>query len=164
MKSCTMCLFAGTNNHCEGCLGKSKVFEYNNYQKGNFKARLLWLEITGQKNFVIGGTGEAEVNVNQEPTQSLKELYEISMACGYMTHSLKPSKQGNVVAFITTPEGVFKLFWNKEKLIQINSLNWDTKGNILKNFDVIWSRKVIEKYLQKCKTSGDPLTANFEIS
>jgi hypothetical protein len=164
MKSCTTCLFAGTDNHCENCLGRGKVFEYNNYQKGNFKARLLWLEITGQKNFVIGGTGEAEVNANQEPTQSLKELYEISMACGYILHSSESSKQGNVTVIITTPEGIFKLFWDKEKLIQINKLKCHAERYLTGKFDVIWSRKVIEKYLQKCKTSGNPLIANFEIS
>lgn len=94
-KSCETCLYRATHEKCDGCLHPagwpdSQGFAYDHWVAGNLGEafeRQHAMEVAGERNIVIGGEGEAEVNAKWTVKQAHKHLYEVSCACGYMTSS-----------------------------------------------------------------------------
>jgi hypothetical protein len=101
-KDCMSCLYCGTHEKCDAkpeenqldCLGSRKDQEDNNgdylYKNYMFSDEFgIWdrvheFEKSGKRNIVIGGQGEAEVNVNRTPEETLENLCHVAECCGYM--------------------------------------------------------------------------------
>lgn len=95
---CSNCLYIGTHENCDGCLGTPEEvkmrenlgfegynsFLYKRWAPGDGIARLLQFEREGKRNIVIGGQGEAEVNINDSPEVSLIKLCGVAEDCGYL--------------------------------------------------------------------------------
>lgn len=110
-RSCCTCLYRATHEKCEGCLhpegwvgervvifsgpnGENptygKSYAYANWKEsslGEALERQHQLEVSGEWNIVIGGSGEAEVNALWSPREAYEHLYKVSCACGYYTKS-----------------------------------------------------------------------------
>lgn len=91
-KTCETCLYCASKEKCKDCLGtpqeirdNNEQFLYRNYKEGDFMKRLDELQQSGERNIVIGGMGEAEVNVNDSPEETYKNLCYVSEQCGYLT-------------------------------------------------------------------------------
>jgi len=113
-KSCETCLYAATHEQCDGCLGNppaGQPFEYKHWTEGDGIARRRELEKTGQRNIVIGGAGEAEVNVNWTPDQTLTHLVMVAEACGYCVTKGRHWEYFCHELEIVTGEGHFRLTW-----------------------------------------------------
>ena len=57
-----------------------------NYEQGNGIWRVMQFEQDGRRNIVIGGQGEAEVNVKWSFDEAFKSLCNVAEQCGYMVH------------------------------------------------------------------------------
>ncbi len=115
MKSCETCLYSATHEKCDGCLG-NQPFAYKNWTEGDGIARRRELENSGQRNIVIGG--EAEVNVNWKPDEAYKELFRVAEACGYSINRRNWGFSSCQIE-IGTPDGHFVVTWWDGKLYAI---------------------------------------------
>jgi hypothetical protein len=100
--TCMNCLYCGTHEKCDAsikenipdCLGSRKEQEansgeylYKNHVPATDKEifdRVHQFEKEGKRNIVIGGQGEAEVNVNNTPEETLEQLCNVAECCGYL--------------------------------------------------------------------------------
>lgn len=120
MKSCQTCLYALTHEKCDGCLGPvgTTPYLYQNWLAGDGVARQDELQRTGERSIVIGGQGEAEVNVKTPPGDVFKNLCRVAEQCGYSV------RKGQWGRFSTTtkeleilmPHGHFRLIWWNDSL------------------------------------------------
>ncbi len=93
-RCCENCLYVASHEGCgeigsEGyCLNNKDIdgYTYSNFVKGDGIARIRELEDRGERNIVISGTGEAEVNVLNSPERTYKNLCHVSEQCGYYTY------------------------------------------------------------------------------
>jgi len=85
-KDCQTCLYLATYEKCKGCLGMDEPFQHTNWVEGDGVARIKTWEQEGQVNIVIGGMGEAEVNVKWTPEEALKSLCHVAECCGYSVY------------------------------------------------------------------------------
>jgi len=127
---CETCLYAATHEKCDGCLntegdwatyrktGEMHPFRYLNYEEGNWIDRVIQAEIEGKKNIVIGGMGEAEVNVKWTPKETAKHLRMVSECCGYVTGCINQTADYKTLC-ICKDTGEHKLVWKNNELIKI---------------------------------------------
>ena len=117
--SCMNCLYALTYEKCGGepedsCLcppeywaarkrGENPPYAYRFWKEGDGFARRQELELLGEMNIVIGGQGEAEVNVKRSYEETLNELHRVACECGYLIRG-----DGRTINCIL-PHGVFDL-------------------------------------------------------
>ena len=139
-RTCGTCLYMATHCHCDGCLStpedyaeyharrkagerdvKMPPFRYLNWREGNWIARLIYFEREGRRNIVIGGQGEAEVNVKWTPEQTSKHLHYVAGECGYLCGNLR-KRADSVLLRISTHEGLFELEWKAGRLEHIWSI------------------------------------------
>jgi len=127
-KSCDTCLYVATyvatHDQCKDCLGSVEEtrngYLYKNWKEGDGIARIRQWEKEGKRNIVIGGMGEAEVNVKWTPEETLKRLYDVSEQCGYFTatgHWMDHLKE----IYIST-DSKYKLTYYNGKLNQIDKI------------------------------------------
>jgi len=132
-RSCEMCLYMATHEKCDGCLfpnNSDGTFPYTNYIPGNWLRRLDEFEKAGELNIVIGGQGEAEVNVKWTPKETTQHLHRVAEQCGYSCGNLIHKENGLTTLDIYTTEGLNVLTWDKDnKLLHIFS---GTSKNSLK--------------------------------
>ena len=126
MKGCITCLNAlAIRDNCEGCLGVSRelvtpegtrmiMWEYNNYKEGNPVAELIKQQRSGERNIVLGGEGEHEVNVKWGIKQATKKL---SYTCE-MVGGLCWREDDNTI-IVDTYHGAFHLVYEEDKLRRI---------------------------------------------
>lgn len=135
-RTCQTCLYMATHEHCKGCLGPADVkeFLYTNWKPGNWLKRMNDFERTGKRNIVIGGQGEAEVNVKQTPAEASKNLHQVAKCCGYTVDSLRcTASYTGLQLDIWTSAGWFRLYWDTTdknepgKLHHIDRLNGNNK-------------------------------------
>lgn len=129
--SCETCVSALTRALCKDCLGRSMPFAYKNWTPGDPDAELLKLERSGELNIVIGGEGEAEVNVTWSSSRAAQKLSRVAEMCGYL---LARSKDMRRLA-LCCPHGEFVLVYNDDlkRLSQILRAYHDREPT------VIWS-------------------------
>ncbi len=85
------CGIPGKEGYCLGNMneiGTSGQYKYKNYEAeafvGEAMNRLHALEDSGERNIVIGGTGEAEVNTKWTFEEAVKSLCNVAEQCGYL--------------------------------------------------------------------------------
>jgi hypothetical protein len=140
-KDCMSCLYCGTHEKCHidniDCLGNRKEQEknngeylYSNYQVATEKEifdRVYEFEKTGKRNIVIGGTGEAEVNVNNTPEETLENLCNVAEECGYFVTKGKWENHHKEINVMTDSHYVLTYWHNKlESIDRIISKRWWT--------------------------------------
>ena len=119
-KTCTTCLYLGTHEKCQGCLGMGQPFEYANYVEGDGIERVRQFEKEGKRDIVIGYMDEAEVNANDEPTDRFTNLLSVAEQCGYFvsrgtwTNEVKEIK-------VCLPHGIFVVVYLNNKLNHIKT-------------------------------------------
>lgn len=165
--TCRTCLYCATHDNCDGCLsGHHPDMKYANWKKGNWMGRLLWFELQGKRNIVIGHQGEAEVNVKSDPKATTKHLHYVSEQCGYMTRNLIHHKDGTHSVKITTTEGIFRLVWDSESLLAIECWNYDydydTDTDNSKCIAYQWERDKAVRTLESLNASDDPTNQNYK--
>lgn len=124
-KGCMTCLYLTTHEKCEGCLGNGSDYLYLNFQEGDGIARAKEWERDGRLSIVIGGQGEAEVNVKDSPEETLKNLEYVAEQCGYVI--LKGIWANNRKEIICDmPHGLFRLtyFFNELDHIERCGVIW----------------------------------------
>lgn len=86
MPTCKTCIYALTRREpCEGCLipeNEDASYAYRNYQEGDPFKELLKMQRSGERNIVIGGEGEHEVNVSWTMDEAYKHLAHVCEMCG----------------------------------------------------------------------------------
>lgn len=92
MKTCETCIYRATHEKCDGCLTApaGQPYPYRNWVEstlGEALERLHAMEVSGERNIVIGGMGEAEVNAKWTVREAYKQLCHVSECCGYYTES-----------------------------------------------------------------------------
>lgn len=120
-RGCQTCRHMATHRACghpgkpDYCLTSKGMEEetYRNWVPGNWLRDLQKAEINGERNIVIGGQGEAEVDTKQTPQQASKHLHYVAEQCGYYVGRLCES-DGVIKLQITTSEGVFSILWRLE--------------------------------------------------
>lgn len=144
---CQTCLYMATHEKCDGCLRTEEdykamkfdgspdpPFRYLYYKEGNWMDRVIQAEIDGDRNIVIGGQGEAEVNTKWTPQETSTHLHYVSEQCGYSTGSL--TNDGMIRSLrIATTEGQYRLVWSVDgRLLRIEPI-----GKVM--FDWKWENK-----------------------
>jgi len=118
---CATCMYCLTHERCHDCFSASddgRGRRYANWREGIGLLRLEKLEKEGKRNIVIGGQGEAEVNVRWSPERASKHLHRVAAQCGYMCGKLV--RQGSKAKLsIVTREGTFLLEWESDRLVRI---------------------------------------------
>ena len=137
---CRTCLHMATHEKCDNCLTLPGDYQldprppnrYLNHEPGNWMRQVQSFENDGRRNIVIGGSGEAEVNMLWSPSRTSKHLHSISEQCGYMTGRLKSAEADTAVSLeICTSAGWFRIYWDTTnrneggKLYRIDRLNND---------------------------------------
>jgi hypothetical protein len=77
---------------------------------------------SGQCNIVIGGAGEAEVNVNWTPDEAFQNLSKVAEACGYFVTRGRQWEFFCHELEIATPEGYFRLTWWRNQFRSIDKI------------------------------------------
>ena len=114
---CKMCVHMATHGNCDGCLGPigADPYEFNNFKPGNWLRALQAAEASGERNIVIGGQGEAEVNALWDVDKTYEHLCYVSEQCGYYTESPHNAEDETGLRRtrmkINTSEGCFELRW-----------------------------------------------------
>jgi len=169
--TCQTCLYMATHDKCDGCLHGGKPFpwpdeyDYKNWTEGNWMARVMWFELEGKRNIVIGGQGEAEVNTKTSPGHAAKHLHYVAEQCGYMCGRLN-RKDGELSLMITTTEGLFRIVWDADGLKAIETwaydYDYDNDKDLSKRVSDYWNRDNIIKTLEGCDNSSDPVTSGYK--
>lgn len=137
-KSCYTCLYRATHEKCDDCLTppgwKGEPHEVGVWNKGNGETepiiqdtyayanwaegtlgesleRLHALEVSGARNIVIGGSGEAEVNSKWTVKEAHHRLCRVSKDCGYMTSSPRFDGERACIRIQGSWNGPRFLFW-----------------------------------------------------
>ena len=177
--TCGTCLYMATHDNCKGCLPKdgaplSDDYLYLNHRFGNWLGRQMWFEYTGKHSIVIGGQGEAEVNVNRKPLEVSKNLHYVAEQCGFYVHGIKHAGRATMLV-VSLPHGSFRLIGEYPQadldavgersasqlppppLSRIAYL--DHEGNSTGNY---WSRDYTERVLAKFDKSDDECVRNYK--
>lgn len=119
MKTCRTCVHALTRREsCEGCLtpkNEDGSFAYRNYVEGDPVARLIEMQRSGERNIVLGGEGEHEVNVSWSIDEAYKKLSHVCEECGGLCWKEKP----NMLIVDKTYGGAFTMEYEEGKLARI---------------------------------------------
>jgi hypothetical protein len=137
MKSCYTCLYRATHEQCDGCLcppgwvgtpevvGESiqgdvrKPIIQNSFAHANWVEsslgealeRIHALEVSGGRNIVIGGSGEAEINAKWTVREAYKKLCYVSECCGYMTRAPVFDGDKTIIVIAGSWNGPRYLIW-----------------------------------------------------
>lgn len=131
LPSCRRCLYAltGPRERCDDCLKTQDglILPYKHFVEGDPGARLLELQRKGERNIVIGGEGEHEVNALWGIGQAYKHLANICEVCGGLV-----VKEGLTQLLLMKPYGPsFVLVWMHGKLYRISERRhipwWEAK-------------------------------------
>ena len=128
--SCQTCVHMamGYSGPCGNCLGPAgaESYLYKNHKPGNWLRALQAAEESGIRSIVIGGQGEAEVNANDSPDATEKNLHYVAEQCGYYVGKLHRDG-GGVCLDIQTSEGRFRIVWAAltRKLMRIDRVRED---------------------------------------
>lgn len=115
-KDCVTCLYLATYEKCNNCLGNGS--EYLNYEEGDGVARIKEWERTGKASIIIGGQGEAEVNVKDTPEEALKNLQNVADQCGYIVLAgIWTMDRKEIICDM--PHGLFRVVYFLNKLDHI---------------------------------------------
>jgi hypothetical protein len=124
-----------THENCKDCLGSCEEVKnnqdkylYKNHEEGtNIQAfaRLKYLEMNGERDIVIGGIGEAEINVLRTPEESFKTLCNISER-GYFTHKGRWDEKCKEIICIT--EAKYLISYVNNKFVSINKVTGEYYG------------------------------------
>lgn len=148
IKDCMTCLYMATHEECNDCLYKpgeyQGEFHYYNYKEGNWMKRLMAAELEGRRDIVIGGQGEAEVNVKTPPKDVCKNLQRIAEQCGYYAESLRKD-QGLTCMRLWNESGVFDLVWDSEGLKAIYKCDHEGKRSV----ETDWDREACKVFVEK---------------
>ena len=106
---------------------KMPPFRFLNWRAGNWLARRIYFEREGRQNIVIGGQGEAEVNVKWTPQKTAKHLHYVAGECGYMCGNLRRDGQAARLT-ICTSAGQFELEWQAGRLEHIWEIHTNGDG------------------------------------
>lgn len=135
-KGCTTCVHCATHEKCDGCLAfKDDDEDYKHWEPGNWLRRQDEHEKAGKLNIVIGGQGEAEVNVKWGSERTSKHLHHIAEECGYHVGSRK-TKDGTTELAISTQDGDFVLVWEGEKFVKIYRCKYSYEGELIKRVKI----------------------------
>ena len=86
-KNCLSCINNGTDKtQCEGCLDNN----YANWEAGDSDAKLLEMQRSGERNIVIGGEGEMEVNALWGYEEAYMKLFDVAEQVGGMVYREGP--------------------------------------------------------------------------
>lgn len=120
-KGCTTCIKTArrgcNSSKCLTDREDGKGYEYNEYEEGDPVAEILKMERAGDRNIVIGGAGEAEINIKWSIEEAYKRLCDVSEQCGYIT-----TRPSNYRLEISTHEGLFSLEWMNDKFYRIQQI------------------------------------------
>ena len=108
----------GTSDYClwQGEPSKpGEPYAYRNWEAGNPWTDLLRMEREGSRNIVLGGQGEAEVNANDTPEETSRNLHHVAEECGYLCETLG-HKNGLDVLTVHVEAGTFTITWKDRKL------------------------------------------------
>lgn len=126
-KTCHTCLYLATHENCKDCLGigdevkrNNNDYLYSNWVEGDGVERIKQWEKEGKSNIVIGGSGEAEVNVKWTPDKTLEHLVMVSEQCGYLTTKGNWLPHWKEIYIVT--EGKYRLTYWHDKLEQIDRI------------------------------------------
>ena len=120
------CKNPGDSDYCLRDWQKTGKFPFHNWEPGNWQREIQTSENRGDHNIVIGGQGEAEVNVKWSPQKTSKHLHYVAEQCGYCCGNLH---KGGVYGLgeweldIYTTEGHYFLVWDKGRFKAIYDLN-----------------------------------------
>jgi len=118
MPDCRTCLHGATHTKCDGCLTPELPdgrFAYRHYVKGDPIPELIRMQRSGERNIVLGGEGEHEVNVNWTIDVAQAELANVCEHCGGLCWREKPD-----TIIVDKPYGpAFLLIYEDEKLRRI---------------------------------------------
>jgi len=117
MPDCRKCINGLVRKNCEGCLTpelEDGRFAYRNYKKGNPVVELIKMQRSGEKNIVLGGEGEHEVNVKWTFGDALQALSETCEAVGGLCWRENPT-----TIIVDTYHGAFHLVYEDDKLRRI---------------------------------------------
>jgi hypothetical protein len=95
------------------------TFEYNQYVTGDGIARVREFERQGKRNIVLGGTGEAEINVKWDYKKTKEHLIDVAEQCGYVVNWNDADTQ----LHIACSGGEFTLRFENNKLKTVVELN-----------------------------------------
>lgn len=134
VKDCLECLYLATHEQCDNCLGTYEetkaredqghkgydVYLYKNFTPGDGIARIQQFEREGKHSIVIGGQGEAEVNVNDSPEETLTNLCHVAECCGYVVS--KGCWYPDYKEIIVLNHAHYKLVYYQDKLDSIKQV------------------------------------------
>jgi len=139
-KHCQTCIHLGTHDRCDGCLGECAIwtyvvsgridhefirYDYKHWEGGNWLRAMQAQEREGKRNIIIGGQGEAEVNVKRTPAEVAKHLHRIAHECGYCIDRLVTRKfKGKEIKTLNAHvcAGSFMLVWYDGEFSHINKI------------------------------------------
>jgi len=147
-KSCETCLYLATHDKCDGCLGTGEPYDYKNWTLATFgQAMALEHErqVSGERNIVIGGQGEAEVNARWTVKEAYEHLVHVSSECGYLTSAPKFDADEACIRIICHSE--WFLFWKAGAFDRIEErsgrCHWSRHPDFLK---VKYRKESLEGY------------------
>lgn len=128
------------NGECEGCLGDTEPYEYNNYERGSWIDKILASERSGKRNIVLGHEGEHEVNVKWDIDKTYKKLSHTSECCGGVT-----TRKNNSIFVYKCYGPAYRLVYNsKGKLSHILELPEGKRGRMWWTAEAVDVRKLAE--------------------
>lgn len=123
--NCNTCINAlADRSRCPECLGKGQEirnpdgtttyhWDYKYYNKGDPISELIRQQRNGERNIVLGGEGEHEVNVNWTIEEATKKLSDTCEAVGGLSW-----REGDAI-IVDTYHGAFHLIYENQRLRRI---------------------------------------------
>jgi len=147
-RSCETCLYLATHDKCDGCLGTGEPYDYKNWTLATF-GQAMTLEherqVSGERNIVVGGQGEAEVNARWTVKEAYEHLVRVSSECGYLTSA--PKFDADEACIRIFCHGEWFLFWKAGAFDRIEErsgrCHWSRHPDFLK---VKYRKESLEGY------------------
>lgn len=120
-RSCQTCRHMATHSACHGCLDgtpRGEPFPYRNWEPGNWLRDLHAAEVSGTRNIVIGGQGEADFCATAPVPHVVRHLHYVAGECGYFVEPLQRRGEQQTIA-ISTHEGRYVIHWQAGSLDKI---------------------------------------------
>lgn len=120
------CLDLFTHEGCVGCLDidpkdadkyRLGQYPYRNFKAGDAYRHRLEAERRGERNIVIGGQGEHEINALWTINEAYKHLSHVSEECGGLT-----SKDSGILLTVCKETGEHRIEYMHGKLYRITRL------------------------------------------
>ncbi len=123
---CRECVSIFTKEGCEGCLdidpkdaGAYKLgqYPYRNFKAGDGYRARLEVERRGDRNIVIGGQGEHEINALWSINEAYEKLAHVSEECGGLT-----TKDSLILLTVCKETGEHRIEYMHDKLYRITRI------------------------------------------